>query len=88
MPRGAENHRCGDLFSEAPTEAMREWADQRRLTLQTRPCGADDLKGVRLVYAASENEAVNKQLADWARRLAPGSTCWMNPMSVTSSPPP
>ena len=55
------------LFSEAPTEAMREWADQRRLTLQTRPCGAADLQGVRLVYAASENEAVNRQLAEWAR---------------------
>ena len=27
------------LFCEAPTEAMREWADQRRLTLHARPCG-------------------------------------------------
>ena len=62
------------LFSEAPTEAMREWADQRRLTLQTRPCGAADLQGVRLVYAASENEAVNRQLAEWARRAG----AWVN----------
>ena len=62
------------LFSEAPTEAMRGWADQRRLTLQTRPCGAADLQGVRLVYAASENEAVNRQLADWARRAG----AWVN----------
>jgi len=62
------------LFSEAPTEAMREWADQRRLTLQTRPCGAADLQGVRLVYAASENEAVNRQLAYWARQAG----AWVN----------
>lgn len=62
------------LFSEAPTEAMHQWAHQRRLTLQTRPCGAADLQGVRLVYAASENEAVNRQLADWARQAG----AWVN----------
>ena len=26
------------LFCEAPTEAMREWANQRTLTLETRLC--------------------------------------------------
>ena len=62
------------LFSEAPTEAMREWADQLRLTLETRPCTAADLEGVRLVYAASDNEAANRQLAEWARQAG----AWVN----------
>ena len=62
------------LFSEAPTEAMREWANQRRLTLQTRPWGAADLEGVRLVYAASDNEAANQRLAEWARQAG----AWVN----------
>jgi uroporphyrin-III C-methyltransferase/precorrin-2 dehydrogenase/sirohydrochlorin ferrochelatase len=62
------------LFSEAPTEAMREWANQRRLTLQTRPWGAADLEGVRLVYAASDNEAANQRLAGWARQAG----AWVN----------
>ena len=62
------------LFSEAPTEVMREWADQRRLTLHARPCGPADLRGVRLVYAASENEAANRQLAEWARQAG----AWVN----------
>ena len=62
------------LFSEAPTEAMREWANQRRLTLQTRPWGAADLEGVRLVYAASDNEAANQRLAEWARQ----ARAWVN----------
>ena len=62
------------LFSEAPTEAMREWADQLQLTLETRPCTAADLEGVRLVYAASDNEAANRQLAEWARQAG----AWVN----------
>ena len=62
------------LFSEAPTEAMREWANQLRLTLETRPCTAADLEGVRLVYAASDNEAANRQLAEWARQAG----AWVN----------
>ena len=62
------------LFSEAPTVAMREWANQLQLTLETRPCTAADLKGVRLVYAASEKEAVNRQLAEWARHAG----AWIN----------
>jgi len=62
------------LFSEAPTEAMREWANQLRLTLETRPCTAADLEGVRLVYAASDNEAANTQLAEWARQAG----AWVN----------
>ena len=62
------------LFSEAPTEAMREWANQLRLTLETRPCTAADLEGVRLVYAASDNEAANRQLAEWARQIG----AWVN----------
>ena len=62
------------LFSEAPTEAMRAWANQLRLTLETRPCTAADLEGVRLVYAASDNEAANRQLAEWARQAG----AWVN----------
>jgi len=62
------------LFSEAPTEAMREWADQLRLKLETRPYTAADLEGVSLVYAASDNEAANRQLAEWARQAG----AWVN----------
>jgi uroporphyrin-III C-methyltransferase/precorrin-2 dehydrogenase/sirohydrochlorin ferrochelatase len=62
------------LFSEAPTEAMREWANQLQLTLETRPCTAADLEGVRLVYAASDTEAANRQLAEWARQAG----AWVN----------
>ena len=56
------------LFCEAPTEAMRHWANQGQLTLEPRPCAAADFEGVRLVYAASEDQSTNKQLAQWARQ--------------------
>ena len=62
------------LFSEAPTQAMRDWANQRQLTLETRPCSAPDFEGARLVYAASENQSTNKQLAQWARQAG----AWVN----------
>ena len=62
------------LFSEAPTQAMRDWANQRQLALETRPCAAADLEGVRLVYAASEDESTNRQLAQWARQAG----AWVN----------
>ena len=62
------------LFSEAPTQAMRDWANQRQLTLETRPCSAPDFEGARLVYAASEDQSTNKQLAQWARQAG----AWVN----------
>ena len=62
------------LFCEAPTEAMRDWANRRQLTLETRPCAAADFEGVRLVYAASEDPSTNNQLAQWARQAG----AWVN----------
>ena len=62
------------LFCEVPTEAMREWANHRQLTLETRLCAAADLEGVRLVYAASEDQSINTQLAQWARQAG----AWVN----------
>jgi len=62
------------LFSAAPTQAMRDWANQGHLTLETRPCAAADFEGVRLVYAASEDQSTNKQLAQWARQAG----AWVN----------
>ena len=62
------------VFSEAPTQAMWDWANQRQLTLEPRPCVAADFEGVRLVYAASEDQSINKQLAQWARQAG----AWVN----------
>ena len=62
------------VFSEAPTQAMRDWANQGQLTLEPRPCVAADFEGARLVYAASEDQSTNKQLAQWARRAG----AWVN----------
>lgn len=55
------------LFAAHPTVAMREWERQEQVTLLTRPADPADFAGVRLVYAASEDDACNERVAGWAR---------------------
>lgn len=62
------------LISERPSAAMTAWAAEGLLTLNQRACRASDLEGVRLVYAASERDDINTQVAEWARR----SGAWVN----------
>ncbi len=62
------------LISARPTAAMKVWAAEGLLTLNQRTCLASDLEGARLVYAASERDDRNMQVAEWGRR----SGVWVN----------
>ncbi len=62
------------LFAEQPTDAMREWQARGQVHLMTRPVAPPDFIGVRLVYAASDDDAHNEQVAAWARTAG----AWVN----------
>ena len=62
------------LFSDHPTQAMRDWSRAGRVALHERLPSEADLSGARLVYAASEEDAINERVARWARRAG----AWVN----------
>ncbi len=58
------------LISPAATPALRALADSGAITWHARPYQPGDLDGARLVFAATDQRAVNAQVADDAAALA------------------
>lgn len=62
------------VFSEHPTDAMREWCASGQIALFARTVSEADFTGARIVYAASDNDQCNEQVARWARAAG----AWVN----------
>ena len=62
------------LFCQEPTPVMLQWRDECRLQLETRACDVSDLQTARLVYAASECDHDNTQIA----QLSNEAGVWVN----------
>ena len=57
------------LISPAATPELRALADRGTITWHARPYQPDDLAGARLVFAATDQRAVNAQIADDAAAM-------------------
>jgi len=55
LDTGADLH----VVSPVCTRQIQDWAEQGRLTLHERPFEAKDVKGAALLFAATDNPAVN-----------------------------
>ncbi len=55
------------VVAEAPSPGMEELAKQCRVVLERRPFEPDDLKGMFLVFAATDDRAVNASISELAR---------------------
>lgn len=56
------------VFAADPSPEIRRWAQAGRLAVKPRPLAPQDVTGAALVYAATEDEARNGEIAEWARR--------------------
>ncbi|MCP5085697.1 MAG: siroheme synthase [Rhodobacteraceae bacterium] len=56
------------VFSDAPHEAIAQWAAQNRLTHFARPAQSGDLSGAALLYCAQEDARADAQTATLGRK--------------------
>ncbi len=55
------------LISPTLTPQLQTWAAEQRITVQQRPYQPGDMQGFSLVFAATSDEALHRQIADEAK---------------------
>lgn len=58
-----------DVVSETLSAEIMRWVEQGRLTWSQKAYEASDISKARLVYAATENDTLNAEIADAARKF-------------------
>lgn len=53
-----------EMISPEATQRLTEWAEEKKITWMPRKFKPADLQGAFLVFAATDDEAVNRQVAD------------------------
>ena len=56
------------VFAEGVGDEVSRWADQGRIQIVGRAMTPSDIPGATLVYAATEDEVLNSEIASWARQ--------------------
>ena len=55
------------VFAPEPSAEIARWAERGQLAVEPRDMAEADLDGAVLVYAATEDDAVDARIAEWAR---------------------
>lgn len=56
-----------NLISPTLTSQLQTWVSEQRITVQQRPYQLGDMQGFALVFAATSDEALHRQIADEAK---------------------